>query len=101
MARRHPREVVRTADLASAYAAARMAMLSAQLQPHFLFNSLHAISVLVDDSPRQALIMLARLGGFLGHPLERRHWPRDDVATALSGLDAYRSVQQTRRADRL
>src|SRR5579862_928870 len=33
-ARRHHREALRAAELASAYAAARMAMLSAQLQPH-------------------------------------------------------------------
>src|SRR5438552_583570 len=101
MARRHHREVVRAADLASAYAAARMAMLSAQLQPHFLFNSLHAISVLIDDSPRQAATMLARLGDFLRHALESSHWPWVDVATELTGLEAYLAVQQTRFSDRL
>jgi len=101
MARRHHREAVRAAELASAYAAARMAMLSAQLQPHFLFNSLHAISVLIEDSPRQAMIMLARLGDFLRHALESSHWPWVDVATELTGLEAYLAVQQTRFSDRL
>src|SRR5207253_5944206 len=101
MARRHHREAVRAAELASAYAAARMAMLSAQLQPHFLFNSLHAISVLIDDSPRQAATMLARLGDFLRHALESSHWPWVDVATELTGLEAYLAVQQTRFSDRL
>lgn len=101
MARRHHREAVRAAELASAYAAARLAMLSAQLQPHFLFNSLHAISELIDDSPKQAATMLARLGDFLRHALESRHWPWVDVATELSGLEAYLAVQQTRFSDRL
>jgi Histidine kinase len=101
LAHRHHREALRAADLASAYAAARMAMLSAQLQPHFLFNSLHAISVLIDDSPRQAAIMLARLGDFLRHALESSHWPWVDVATELAGLEAYLAVQQTRFSDRL
>jgi len=101
VARRHHREAVRAAELASAYAAARMAMLSAQLQPHFLFNSLHAISVLIDDSPRQAATMLARLGDFLRHALESSHWPWVDVATELTGLEAYLAVQQTRFSDRL
>src|SRR5690242_2305967 len=64
---RQHREALRAARLASACAAARMAMLSAQLQPHFLFNSLHAIHVLIEDSPRQASAMLARLGDFLRH----------------------------------
>jgi two-component system LytT family sensor kinase len=100
-ARRHQREALRTAELASAYSAARMAMLSAQLQPHFLFNSLHAISVLIEDSPRQAATMLARLGDFLRHALESSHWPWVDLATELAGLEAYLAVQQTRFSDRL
>jgi len=99
--RRQHHEALRNAKLASAYSAARMAMLSAQLQPHFLFNSLHAISVLIDDSPRQASIMLARLGDFLRHALESSHWPWVDVATELAGLEAYLAVQQTRFSDRL
>ena len=100
-ARRQHREALRAAELASAYSAARMAMLSAQLQPHFLFNSLHAISTLIDDSPRQAATMLARLGDFLRHALESSHWPWIDLATELAGLEAYLAIQQTRFSDRL
>jgi hypothetical protein len=99
--RRQHREALRAAELASAYSAARMAMLSAQLQPHFLFNSLHAISVLIEDSPREALVMLARLGDFLRHALENSHWPWVDLATELAGLEAYLAVQQIRFSDRL
>ncbi len=101
VARRHHREAVRAAGLASAYSAARLAMLSAQLQPHFLFNSLHAISALIEDSPRQAGIMLARLGDFLRHALESSHWPWIDLASELAGLEAYLAVQQIRFSDRL
>ena len=99
--RRQHLEALRAAELASAYSAARMAMLSAQLQPHFLFNSLHAISVLIEDSPREALVMLARLGDFLRHALENSHWPWVDLATELAGLEAYLAVQQIRFSDRL
>jgi two-component system, LytTR family, sensor kinase len=101
VAHRQHREALRAAELARAYAAARMAMLSAQLQPHFLFNSLHAISVLIEDSPRQATAMLARLGDFLRHALESSRWPWIDLATELAGLEAYLAVQQTRFSDRL
>lgn len=101
VSRRHQLAALRAAELASACAAARMAMLSAQLQPHFLFNSLHAISVLIDESPRQASMMLARLGDFLRHALQSSHWPWVDVATELAGLEAYLAVQQTRFADGL
>ena len=99
--RRQHREALRAAELASAYSAARMAMLSAQLQPHFLFNALHAVSVLIDDSPRQAAAMLARLGDFLRHVLESSRRPWVDVATELAGLEAYLAVQQIRFCDRL
>lgn len=99
--RRQHREALRAAELTSACSAARMAMLSAQLQPHFLFNSLHAISVLIEDSPREAATMLARLGDFLRHALESSHWPWVDVATELAGLEAYLAVQQVRFADAL
>ncbi len=99
--RRQRREALRAAELARACGAARMAMLSAQLQPHFLFNSLHAISVLIDESPRQASAMLARLGDFLRHALESSHWPWVDLATELAGLEAYLAVQQMRFSDGL
>jgi hypothetical protein len=99
--RRRHRETLRAAELARAYAAARMTMLSAQLQPHFLFNSLHAIMGLIDESPRQASVMLARLGDFLRHALETSHSPWVDVATELAGLESYLAVQQTRFSDRL
>jgi hypothetical protein len=99
--RRQHREALRAAELARAYDAARLAMLSAQLQPHFLFNALHAVMGLIDDSPRQAATMLARLGDFLRHALETSHSPWVDVATELAGLDAYLAVQQTRFSGRL
>jgi LytS/YehU family sensor histidine kinase len=78
-----------------------MRMLSAQLQPHFLFNALHAISVLVDDSPRRASAMIARLGDFLRHALESGRWPWTDLASELAGVEAYLAVQQMRFAEGL
>jgi hypothetical protein len=101
VARRRHGEALRTANLARAYATARMTMLSAQLQPHFLFNSLHATMGLIDESPRQASVMLARLGDFLRHALETSHSPWVDVAIELAGLKSYLAVQQTRFSDRL
>jgi histidine kinase len=100
MGRQH-REALRTAELARAYDAARLAMLSAQLQPHFLFNALHAAMALIDESPRQAASMLARLGDFLRHALETSGSPWVEVATELEGLEAYLAVQQARFAGRL
>jgi len=87
--------------LSGACAGAQMRMLSAHLQPHFLLNALHAISVLVDDSPRRASAMIARLGDFLRHALESGRWPWTDLASELAGVEAYLAIQQMRFADSL
>jgi|SRR5579871_1175648 len=99
VARRQNRESLRAAELGRAYSAARMATLSAQLQPHFLFNSLNSISALIDESPRQAATMVARLGDFLRYALENTHWPWVDLETELKGLEAYLEVQRVRFAE--
>jgi two-component system LytT family sensor kinase len=100
-ARRYHRESMRLAGLSTEVANLRMAMLSAQLHPHFLFNALNAISELINESPAQATTMVARLGDFLRIALEstRRPWIR--VESEVIGLDAYLAVQQTRFRDRL
>ena len=95
--RRHSQEAQRAARLAADCATARMSdAVLAQLQPHFLFNALHAISVLVDDSPRRASAMIARLGDFLRHAIESSRWPWTDHADELAGVEAYLAVQQMR-----
>ena len=100
-ARQYHSESMRLAGLSAEVANLRMAMLSAQLHPHFLFNALHAISELIDESPAQATVMVARLGDFLRVALEstKRPWVR--VELEVIGLDAYLAVQQTRFRDRL
>lgn len=96
LAERNQREAVSAARLSADYAEARLSMLSAQLQPHFLFNSLHAITRLIDESPADAAAMVARLGDFLRHALETSHTPWVNVATELAGLESYLEVQRVR-----
>jgi hypothetical protein len=100
-ARRSHRDSVRLADLSAQLANARLATLSAQLHPHFLFNSLHAISGLVTDSPAQAVEMVARLGDFLRIAIESTKKPWTSVAAEVSGVEAYLAVQRSRFRDRL
>jgi hypothetical protein len=79
----------------------RLKSLSAQLQPHFLFNALHAISELISESPGQATAMVARLGDFLRIVLESPNRPWIRVEAEAIGLDAYLTLQQMRFHDRL
>ena len=100
-AERSQREAVLATRLSADCAEARLAMLSAQLQPHFLFNSLHAVMRLIDESPADAAAMVARLGDFLRHALETSHTPWVSVATELAGLEAYLEVQRVRFSEQL
>lgn len=95
------RDSLRLADLSAQLANARLATLSAQLHPHFLFNSLHAISGLVPDSPAQAVEMIARLGDFLRIAIESTKKPWTSVEAEVSGVEAYLAVQRSRFRDRL
>lgn len=95
------RESLRSASLAAAYAEARMAMLTAQLQPHFLFNAMHAVSELIHESPERANTMLARLADFLRVAIESSHRPWVSVATELAGVETYLAIQQVRFRDEL
>jgi len=99
--RRSRRDSLRLAELSAQLANARLATLSAQLHPHFLFNSLHAISGLVADHPTQAIEMVARLGDFLRIAIESTKTPWTSVLTEVSGVEAYLAVQQSRFRDRL
>jgi hypothetical protein len=101
VAREYHRETLRSASLSMEYANTRLAMLSAQLQPHFLFNALHTIAELVDQNPARATIMLARLGDFLRHALETSKQRWVSVRTEITGIEAYLAVQQARFGERL
>src|SRR5699024_6545845 len=56
---------VRAARLQAQLAEAQLHALGAQLQPHFLFNTLHAISALVRHDPRRAEQLIARMSELL------------------------------------
>jgi hypothetical protein len=99
--RRSHRDSMRLAELSAELANARMATLSAQLHPHFLFNALNSISGLVADSPAQAVEMVARLGDFLRIALESTKNPWTSVEAEVLGVEAYLAVQRSRFQDRL
>ncbi|AHG88899.1 histidine kinase internal region [Gemmatirosa kalamazoonensis] len=90
------------ARLAQQLAEARLGALRMQLNPHFLFNSLNAIQVLVRDHDTQAASrMLELLGGVLRQVLHgepRQQVPLDEE---LRFLQRYLAIEQVRFSDRL
>jgi two-component system LytT family sensor kinase len=95
------RRGIAAATYARQLAEARLHVLSAQLQPHFLFNTLHAISALVWDDPARAERLLARLSEMLRLTLRSGTRVETTLAEELALLQRYAEIQETRYGDRL
>jgi two-component system, LytTR family, sensor kinase len=81
---------------------ARLEALRYQLNPHFLFNSLNAISTLVMEHRNDdATQMLARLGDLLRSTLDRPAGDDVPLAEELDVVRRYLAVEQVRFGDRL
>ena len=80
---------------------ARLDALRTQLQPHFLFNALNAISALVHTNPDAADEMIANLSDFLRLTLELGDAQEIPLRRELDLVDRYLAVEQVRFADRL
>lgn len=80
---------------------ARLHALRAQLHPHFLFNTLNAISAFIEKSPQTARQMTAHLGELLRFALEHAERQEITLAEELSFLENYLEIQRIRFADRL
>jgi two-component system, LytTR family, sensor kinase len=90
------------AQLRASLSEARLEALRMQLQPHFLFNTLHAISTLVlKGETRAADQMLAHLSRFLRLTLESAQVQTVSLALELEFLDAYLRIQEVRLGNRL
>ena len=70
----------RAAELQAQLADARLDALRMQLNPHFLFNTLHAISALVERDPGGVRRMIARLSELLRHTIDSARRARGDAA---------------------
>jgi two-component system LytT family sensor kinase len=96
------RERERRALLAEArLAEARLATLQTQIQPHFLFNTLNAVTSLIADQPRQAEAMLCALADLLRGVLDVSNRREVALAEELDFIDRYLAIQLIRFSDRL
>ena len=89
------------AQLQAQLASARLAALRTQLDPHFLFNTLHAVSALVEHDPRGARRMIVRLSELLRHTLEGAQEPEIMLEHELALLQRYLEIMEIRFRGRL
>jgi LytS/YehU family sensor histidine kinase len=92
---------LRNAELERLLSESRLQTLRAQLHPHFLFNTLNAISAHVERDPRVARRMIEQLGELLRLSLDHAEDPEIPLERELAFLDRYLELQKVRFEDRL
>jgi two-component system LytT family sensor kinase len=91
----------RAAELQTDLVRAELQVLKMQLQPHFLFNTLHSVAALVNTDPRAAQRMICSLGDLLRMSLVGEDAPEVTLRRELEFLKVYFDIQKVRFQDRL
>ncbi|MDQ2674434.1 MAG: histidine kinase, partial [Chloroflexota bacterium] len=99
--RRRDEAAARGARLESRLLHARLHILELQLHPHFLFNTLNAVSELVHRDAALARAVLADLRELLGRSLDPRAGQEIALRDELALLEPYARIQRTRFAGSL
>jgi LytS/YehU family sensor histidine kinase len=96
------RDAMRALELRQELSAAHLRALQMQLEPHFLFNTLNAITGLVDlGRNEEASETLGHLNRILKATLSRVRPEKVSLATELDIIENYLAIEQVRFADRL
>ncbi|HEX2061876.1 MAG TPA: histidine kinase [Thermoanaerobaculia bacterium] len=93
--------LIAASQLRAELAEARLEVLKRQLQPHFLFNTLNSISVLMFENVAQANRMLLRLSELLRAGLTTDSPHEVSLEHELSFLERYLDIERIRFGDRL
>ena len=92
---------LRASQLEASLAQAQLQMLRMQLQPHFLFNTLHSISALMHKDVRRADSMVAALSDLLRMSLQNIGAQEVALQSELDFLQRYVEIMHLRFGDRL
>jgi LytS/YehU family sensor histidine kinase len=93
---------VEAAQLSEQLYKARLDALRRQLEPHFLFNSLNAVSGLIRNGRGDAAVeTVVALGEFLRSVAEDSHCPQVRLEQEMHSLQRYLQIQRARFAERL
>lgn len=76
-------------------------MLRAQLDPHFLFNSLNGIATQIGTDPDSAIEMIRELSDYLRYSLDHRKRATSPLSDELGAMEAYLEIEKARFGERL
>lgn len=99
--RKYQERELQTAALEKQLAEARLQALQMQVNPHFLFNTLHAISNLMHKDVDAADRMISRLGDLLRYTLDSSKDQEVPLKQELSFIERYLDLIRTRFGNRL
>jgi signal transduction histidine kinase len=99
--RQYRERELRASQLEARLAQSQLEVLKAQLHPHFLFNTLHAISTLTYHDAAAANRMVSRLSDLLRMTLEQAGTQEVRLRDEMEFLEKYLEIQQTRFEERL
>src|SRR5271154_5952991 len=99
---RAQRDAMKSLELEKQLSAAHLRALQMQLEPHFLFNTLNAITTLVEfGRQKEAVSMLSHLNAILRSTLQRTTPEKVPLSQELEIMENYLAIEQVRFADRL
>ncbi len=91
----------RAADIERQRVEAQLKMLQAQIEPHFLFNTLANLDALIQTDPKRARAMLGHFNDYLRATLAATRRERSTLADEFALLRGYLEVQAMRMGERL
>jgi signal transduction histidine kinase len=91
----------RTSEIERHSVEAKLKLLQAQIEPHFLFNTLANLDALIQTDPPRARAMLARLNEYLRSTLAASRRERSTLEEEFALLRGYLDVQAIRMGTRL
>lgn len=94
--RRYRERELRASRLQAQLAEAQLRALKMQLHPHFLFNTLHAISAYMDEDVKASRSMLALLGELLRLTLDKADVQEVTLQQEMAFVERYLEIQQIR-----
>jgi LytS/YehU family sensor histidine kinase len=80
---------------------AQLEMLRYQLHPHFFFNSLNTIKVVIEEDQEKAKLLINQLSEFIRYSLLSREGTTTSLAEELIALKNYLAIEKTRYEEKL